>query len=138
MRVICAVMALFANSVPRNIDPQEQLRYFSWLGFALIALLYSALVFMGELSKDGPSIFSSRNARPVLQVLILHFSLIMVLFLLVRIGNQIVPIMPYWMTDTFKAGRGARLSIADLVFIAIAGILVLIERVWLYVKSASR
>ncbi|MGA7342687.1 MAG: hypothetical protein WBE72_21785 [Terracidiphilus sp.] len=131
-------VALIATSMPRNIDPREGLRYFSWLNFAFIALVYSVLIFVGKISKDGPRIFSRRNARQVLQILVLHSSFIIILLLLVRISNQLVPILPYWMTDTFNAGRGARLSIADLMFVAIAAVLAFIERIWIYLESAPQ
>jgi hypothetical protein len=44
-------MALMKAAMPQNIDPAENLRYFSWWGFAFVALVYSAIVFSGELSK---------------------------------------------------------------------------------------
>jgi hypothetical protein len=137
MRVTGVAIALIATPMARNIDPQEGLRYFSWLGFAALALLYSAFVFTSQLSKDGPLIFSRRNVRSLLQILTLHCGFIIILLLLLRISNQIVPILSYRMTDTFKAGRGARLSIADLVFAAIAAVLAFIERAWIYVESAQ-
>jgi hypothetical protein len=129
--------ALIAAPIARNIDPQEVLRYFNWLAFAIFALVYSALVFTGELSKDGPLIFSKRNARPFLQILILHCAFIVILLLFVRISNQVVPILPYWMTDTFNVRRGARASLADLVFLAVAAITAYIERKWLYREPAQ-
>jgi hypothetical protein len=130
-------VAPIAASIPRNIDPQEVLRYFNWLGFTALVLFYSAFVFRGELSGDGPLIFSKRNARSVLQVLILHFSFIVILLLVVRVSNQLVPILPYWMTDTFPLGRGARGSVADLEFVAIAAVAAFIERKWLYREPAQ-
>ena len=42
------------------------------------------------------------------------------------------------MTDTFNAGRGARISIADIAFISLAAALVFYERRWLFVESKQR
>jgi hypothetical protein len=138
MSVTGVIVALIAVPIPQNIDPREELRYFNWLAFAALAFFYSVFVFTGRISKDGLRIFSKRNARTVLQILVLHSSFIVILLLLLRISNQVVPVLPYWMTDTFKAGRGARLSVADLMFVAIAGVLGFIEQIWLYVESAPQ
>ena len=51
-----------------------------------------------------------------------------------RIFNFLVPNLPYWMTDTFNAGKGARFSVADIVFIALAAVMVYRERKWLLVE----
>lgn len=114
-----------------NIDPREDLRYFSWVYFALFSLAYSAFVFSSELSKDGPLIFSKRNARTTSEVLASHCAFLIILFCSMRVFTFVVPDLPYWMTDTFNAGKGARLSIADTVFIALSAVMVYFERRWL-------
>lgn len=132
--MISCLANLMSVPVPQNIDPREDLRYFSWIYFVLVSLIYSAFVFSGELSKDGPLIFSKQNARSTREVLASHCAFLVVLFCLMRIFNFLVPNLPYWMTDTFIAGKGARLSIADIVFIALAAVMVYRERKWLFVE----
>jgi hypothetical protein len=121
--------------IPRNIDPSEDLQYFSWWGYAFVAAAYSALVFSGELSKDGPLIFSRRNARVLSQILLIHVAFLIILLCFLRISSYIVPSLPYWMTDTFRARR-TRVSIADIIFFLAAMVMLFIERRKLYVESA--
>lgn len=127
LNIMCSVATLLGTSMPRNIDPDEDLRYFSWAYFVLTSLIYSAFVFSGELSKDGPLIFSKqRNLRSIREVVAYHCTFLFALLCLVRIFNLLVPNLPYWMTDTFRAR--ARFSIADIVFIALAAVMVHQER----------
>ncbi len=121
-------------ALPRNIDPQETLRYFSWAIFIGACLIYSAFVFSGELSKDGPLFFSKRNKRTTSQVLGLHSTFLIALFCLMQVSALIVPALPFWLTDTLAA-RGARFSLADVGFVLIAAVLVYIERRWLFLDS---
>ncbi len=131
------LLALMTATMPQNVDPREDLLYFNWMDFGLGSLAYSAFVFSGELSKDGPLIFSKRNRRSTSVVLTSHCAFLVILLCLLRIFTVLIPSLPYWMTDTFNAGRGGRVSIADLVFIALASGLVYCERKWLYVESTS-
>lgn len=127
INLMCRAATLLGSSMPRNIDPDEDLRYFSWMYFAFTSLMYSAFVFSGELSKDGPLIFSKqRNLRSIREVVAFHCGFLFTLLCLVRIFNLLVPKLPYWMTDTFSAR--ARFSIADGVFIALAAVMVHVER----------
>jgi hypothetical protein len=126
-------IALMRVQMPQNIDPQEVLRYFSWTWFLFVSLIYSAFVFSGELSKDGPFIFSRRNARSTRDVIASHVAFLVILLCLMQIFCFIVPSLPYWMTDTFRA-RGAPSSVADIVFMVLAAALVHVERKWLFVE----
>jgi hypothetical protein len=127
--MIYSLAALIRGSIPQNIDPREDLRYFSWIFFVFVSLAYSAFVFTGELSKDGPLIFSKRNARSIREVIAGHFAFLAILYCLMRIFIFIVPSLPYWITDTFNVGKGARVSLADIVFTALAALLVYKEAV---------
>jgi len=132
--MICFFAALIKATVPQNLDPREELRYFSWIAFVIVSLVYSAFVFRGELSKDGPLFFSRKNARSTRDVLASHSAFLVFLFCFMRVFNFIVPSLPYWMTDTFNAGKGNRLSIADFVFMALTAVLAFVERRWLFVE----
>lgn len=124
-------------ALPRNIDPKETLRYFSWAIFIGACLIYSAFVFSGELSKDGPLFFSKRNERTTSQVLGLHSAFLIALFCLMQVSALIVPTLPFRLTDT-SAARGARFSLADVGFVLIAAVLVYFERRWLFIDSNTR
>lgn len=132
--MICLIAAMTHGATPQNIDPQNDLRYFSWGLFVPVYLIYSAFVFSGELAKDGPLIFSKRNARSTREVLVFHCAFLVILFCLMRVFNLLVPNLPYWMTDTFVA-RGSRLSVAHVFFIVLAAIMVYRERKWLFVEQ---
>ena len=120
---------------PHGTDPQELLQYFSGPVYALVAAGFSAFVFSGELSKDGPRIFSKQNARTVSQIIALHAAYLTMFLCLLRLASYIVLTVPLWMTNTFNGGRHLRLSIFDLLFAAVWVILALIERKHLYVQS---
>jgi hypothetical protein len=130
--------ALFAFSIPQAIDPQEVLQYSSLLGYAFLAALYTVFVFSSELPKfDGPRIFSKENARTVPQMIAIHVAYLTMFLCLLRLASYIVLTVPLWMTNTFNAGRHLRLSIFDLLFLAVWVTLALIERRHLYVESES-
>jgi len=123
--------------VPRNIDPDEALRYFSWARFIIMAVIYTAFVFWLEFAKDGPFIFSPKNARSRSYVLQAHAMFLTILFCCFRISTFIVPSLPFWMTDTFVIRRGNRASIAD-IFLGLAALgMAYFERKWLYRELES-
>lgn len=137
MCTIGFALALSAIPMPQGIDPQEILQYFSCWAYLLVAAAYSALVFSGELSKDGPVIFSNQNARSVPQVALAHGAFLIVLLCFLRLASFIVSALPNWMTNTFNAGRRGGFSIADFLFVAVSSIMVLIERKRLCVQSKN-
>jgi hypothetical protein len=97
------LIILIGNSqIARNIDPDEALRYFSLARYIIIAVVYSVCVFWTELAKNGPFIFSSRNARTKAQVLQAHAMYLVILFCCYRLSTYLVPRLPFWMTDTFR------------------------------------
>jgi hypothetical protein len=134
--MISLVAGITRASMPHNIDPQNDLRYFSWILFVLVCLIYSAFVFSGELSKDGPLIFSKQNARSLREVLLSHCEFLVILFCVMRIFNSLVLSLPYWITDTWVLG-GSRWSVVDVLFTALASIMVYSERKWLFVERRS-
>ena len=137
MCAIAVAFAFFAISISPGIDPQEILQYFSGPVYALVAAGFSAFVFRGELSKDGPRIFSKQNARTVSQIIAVHAAYLTMFLCLLRLASYIVLTVPRWMTNTFDGGRHLRLSIIDLLFIAVSVTVALIERKHLYVESET-
>jgi hypothetical protein len=123
---------IVTSHIGRNIDPDEVLRYFSWTRFAIVAVVYTAFVFWLELAKNGPFIFSRNNARSKLQVLHAHAIFLTILLCGYRICTEIVPAMPFWMTDTFPLRRSARGSFADITSCLVASGMAYFERKWLY------
>ena len=115
-----------------NIDPDEVLRYFSWARFAILAVVYSVVVFWIELAKDGPFILSSKNSRSKAQVWLAHLIFLTILLCGYRICNEVVPALPSWMTDTFHLRWGTRASFADIISSLVAFGMAYLERKWLY------
>lgn len=111
----------------------DTFRYFSWWIFIGAALIYSALTFTGEWSKDGPLIFSDKNARPLKLILGIHINFLILLLLLQTILVRLDPSTPDWMTRNI--GRGT--TNLDLFFIIAMAILSFIERRILYVDSSA-
>lgn len=90
------------------------------------------LVFWLELAKDGPFIFSQKNARSKLQILQAHAIFLTMLLCGYRICTEIVPAMPFWMTDTFQLRGASRASFADIIGCLAALGMAYFERKWLY------
>ncbi|HEY2472649.1 MAG TPA: hypothetical protein VGI45_32990 [Terracidiphilus sp.] len=126
------VFAFVVTSRFGNIDPDEVLRYFSWTRYAIVAVVYTASVFWFELAKDGPFIFSRNNTRSKLQVLLAHAMFLTILLCGYRICTEIVPALPFWMTDTFRLKRSSRASFADIISCLVAFGMAYFERNWLY------
>jgi hypothetical protein len=113
------------------VDP---LQYFSWGIYAGAGVLYSALSFTGELSKEGAQIFSKQNARSLSWIFAIHASFLVTLMGLMRIVPFIYPSLPNWMTDLFPH-QNPPLSAFDLVFVLALIGLSHVERRWLYLDS---
>jgi hypothetical protein len=109
----------------------EDFEYFSrWVYFGS-ALIYTAFAFSGELSKEGPLIFSKRNARPLSVIFGTHLAFLAILLGLLRLVCYIDSSVPNWMTRDI--GRGS--TILDLLFIIAMMIMGYFERRWLYMES---
>jgi hypothetical protein len=127
------LILIAGRRILRNIDPDQPLRYFSWTRFAIVAALYTAIVFWLGTYKDGPTIFSGRNARSRWQVLLAHVMFLIILFCCFRIFPYIVPSLPFWMTDmTTVRRRGSRSSFVECVLYLGAFGMAYFERRWLY------
>lgn len=107
----------------------DSLETFSWFWIAGYSVLYSALVFRGEMSKDGPLIFSKSNARSARQIWIAHLLFLTILLALYRVAVAIDPHAPNWMSES--AGRGG--TWYESLFLVVLLVLTYIERKWLVV-----
>ena len=112
----------------------DTLENFPWGWFAALAFIYTAIVFSGELSKDGPLIFSRKNKRTSREVLVAHLSFLAILLALYRIAVALDPRIPNWMANF--AGRGG--TWYEILFMGIAVVVGLVERRWLFVQSGDR
>jgi hypothetical protein len=135
---VSAMFTLISNSpIRRNIDPDEALRYFSWTRYSIVAVVYTAVVFWLELAKNGPFIFSRTNSRSKMQVVLAHAMFLVILLCGYRVCTQIVPALPFWMTDTFRTSRSSRASFADIISCIVALGMAYFERKWLYRESET-
>ncbi len=107
--------------------------FYQWPNFVLLGIIYTGLVCSGELSKEGPLIFSKRNSRPFSVILGAHLAFLMILFALWRLAFFIDPYLPNWMTNYI--GRSG--TISNIVFVAAMVVLQFIERRWLYLDSEN-
>jgi hypothetical protein len=123
------------DATPRALSflAYDIFQYFSWWIYLGAALSYSALVFTGELSKDGPLIFSRKNARSIPVIIGIHINFLIVLLLLMKLICSIDPSLPTWMTSNI--GRGGTLAV--VFFILGMVVMSFIERRWLYVESGA-
>ena len=93
-------------------------------------MIYTALVCSDELSKNGPLIFSNRDARHLPMILWMHLAFLTILFGMWRLASYADPHLPHWMTE--YAGR--RGTIFNIVFILGMLGMHLVERKMLYVE----
>jgi hypothetical protein len=131
-------MSWFINGAPLFagqllVDP---LQYFSRGMYAGAGVVYTALALSGEWSKEGPLIFSRRNATSLSWILIVHGVFLVILLGLMRGVPFIFPSMPNWMTDLFPH-QIPPLSAFDIVFVLAMIGLSRVERRWLYLESGS-
>jgi hypothetical protein len=112
----------------------DPMQYFSWWIYVGVGVVYTALVFCGELSKEGTLIFSKQNARSLLEIFTVHLAFLAILLGLMRTGPHIYRFLPNWLTDTFNA-RGSSVSVLDIVFILLMIAAHYAERRCLYVDS---
>lgn len=138
-KTVSTLICLMANNrVTRNIDPDEALRYFSWSRFAVIAVVYTAVVFWLELAKDGPFIFSPKNDRSIAKGFLAHALYLTILICGYRICTYMVPMMPFWMTDTFRTKGSGRASFVDILLLLAALAMAYFERKWLYRERTAQ
>ncbi len=138
MPTIGLIILMANDRVTRNIDPDEALRYFSWSMVAVIAVVYTVFVFWLELAKDGPFILSRKNARSRLQVFLAHALFLTILICAYRICTYMVPIFPFWMTDTFRLRHSNRASFVDILLFLAALAMAYFERKWLYRERTAQ
>jgi hypothetical protein len=129
MRWLANVMPLVVGQL--LVDP---LQYFSWGIYAGAGVVYTALVFRGELSKEGAAILSKRNARPHSWIFAAHGAILVILLGVMRVVSLVYPSLPNWMTELFPH-QIPPLSAFDIVFVVAMIGLSSVESRWLYVES---
>jgi hypothetical protein len=133
-RCVSPIHAAPGAAVVLFLDP---LQYFSWWVYGGVAVVYTALVFHGELSKkDGPYIFSERNARPLSEIISIHLVFLAIFWGLMQIGASTYRFLPNWITTMFDS-RGSAYSVLDILYILAMIALHYVERRWLYVEPAT-
>ena len=94
-------------------------------------VLYTALVFRGELPLSGARILSRTNTRPLSNIVAMHIAMIGILVCSVYMAVGAFPYLPDWLTYTISS-RGAPISTFEFLFVlAFVGIS-MIERKFLY------
>ena len=73
--------------------------FYQWPSFAILAVVYSAAVCSGELSNDGPQIFSKRNPIELSAIVGIHLCFLTILFIAWRIADFIDPGLPHALTE---------------------------------------
>ena len=99
-------------------------------GITRLGLGVSALVATGELSKEGPLIFSKRNSRTLSAILWAHLLFLTILLVMWKFVSYLDPHLPDWMTSYI--GRGG--SAFNMFFIVAMLVMSFLERRWLYVE----
>lgn len=125
---------LYVTPAALGIQLFDPMQIFSWGIYVGATVVYTALAFGGELSNEGPLIFSKQNARSVFLISAIHMAFLAILFGLMRFGPLIYPFLPGWMTDRFDV-RGSLLSALDFIFVLAMIGLSHVERRWLFVEA---
>lgn len=108
---------------------------FSWIGFLVVAAVYTVAVFRNDLSRDGPLIITAENARSSYSVLIMHLEFLAFMLLAAWGTPYLLPHLPTWVTSRVR-GRGVDLTLFDLFCIFALSLLLKAERHCLF-KSAE-
>lgn len=104
---------------------------FSWLWFGVFAAIYTAWVFSGEFSRNGPRIFSAGNSRSLPWILLTHAGFLCIVLAIYWIAVVLEPSMPHWMFGTARHHS----TWYEYAIIAVLIVLGLFERIWLFVGS---
>ncbi len=113
-----------------------QLQWFSWWGCLFIGFLYSAFVFLNEIPEDRPSIFSKQSKRTPTQILLIHSSFLVLVFLVMGVFDHVAGYLPRWLTDGYDMGEGP-LSVANVLFFIGAALLAAYEKHVLFPVTAD-
>ena len=106
---------------------------FRWQGYFLFGLMYTALVFRGELSKKNALIFSKQNVQPISAVLVTHAAFLSIVCGFINLLSRLEPYLPDWMSNNI--GRGS--TPYDLLVIVALIILDRVEFRWIYLESGT-
>jgi hypothetical protein len=64
--------------------------------------------------------------------LLAHAMFVTILLCCYRLSTFLVPMLPFWMTDTYRVSRSTRSSFAEIVLCLAALGMAYFERRWLY------
>lgn len=124
-------MFSYSGQAALAVLSDDPLVYFSWPTYFVFGAIYTAFAFSGELSKEGPLIFSKRNARPLSAVFIVHLAFLTILYGFLRVATYMEPSLPNWLTKDV----GRSVSVFNVFFLVALLVMQFIERRWLFVES---
>ena len=129
-------ISVFAMPLALGLLRFDPMQYFSWWIYVGVGVVYTALAFRGELSKEGALIFSKQNSRSLPEIFTVHLAFLAFLLVLMRTGPHIYRFLPNGLTDTFNV-RGSSVSVLDIVFILVMIAAHYIERGFIYLDSEA-
>ena len=107
-------------------------QYFSWWNYVFIAFVYTGLVFDISFRVYSNHIPSKQYARPLPVILVTHLAILTIFLGIMRHIPSIKPSLPHWITEN----RG-KVSFLELLFYLGVILIGVIERRWIFVKSAT-
>jgi hypothetical protein len=130
MHALLSVFSMFVHLVRINSP-----RNFPWWGYAVIAIIYSALAFRDDALTDGRSPISpGQGNRPFAEIALIHSVFLAAILCCLRMNFYLQSLLPDWMTNTFH-DRTIDFSITDILFIFLMIVMHFIERRWLVKES---
>jgi hypothetical protein len=111
----------------------DMLEHFSLLEYAIMAAIYSLLVFTGTGFKSA-MVFSKRNTVPTTTIFSEHLKFLTILLVLTLTVAQLYPKLPQWSKEIWLNIHG-RSSALDLGFVLAMAVMYLFERRRIYVEA---
>lgn len=105
--------AIEAGAVFVGPPVDDPMMNFSWIGFLVVATVYTFAVFRNDLSRDGPLIITTENARSPFGVLVMHLEFLAFMLLAAWGMPYLLPELPSWVTSQVR-GRGIDVTLFDL------------------------
>jgi hypothetical protein len=104
----------------------------SLLVFAMIAVVYTALVFRDDgFSSKGPLFFKQKTARLLVRLAGIHVVFLVTILSILLLIYELAPFFPGWMTKTLHS-HSVDISGVDITFIAAFVLMHWIERIFLF------
>jgi hypothetical protein len=108
----------------------------TWLIYAVIMAFYTFSVFCIPFNRENAPLFSNRKMKNPSAFILTHMKFLLILLVFMWSASCIEPRLPNWMTSELYRGKGGSpISASELLCGILFLVLLLVERLFIYLKS---